>query len=86
MSWKVRYREWMAYGELDESLRKELSFCKEPELEERFSWDLFFGTGGLGETGSRDQPDECVHGCQSYQGIWGVSAANGGEALLCHCL
>lgn len=47
MSWKVRYKEWMAYGELDEALRKELSFCKEPELEERFSWDLSFGTGGL---------------------------------------
>lgn len=47
MSWKVKYREWMAYGELDEALRKELSACGETELEERFSWDLAFGTGGL---------------------------------------
>ncbi len=47
MSWKVKYREWITYKELDKSLREELSVCKEPELEERFAWDLAFGTGGL---------------------------------------
>lgn len=47
MSWKVKYREWMAYGELDEDLKRELSICEETELEERFSRDLSFGTGGL---------------------------------------
>ena len=47
MSWRIKYREWITYKELDKTLREELSACEEPELEERFTWDLAFGTGGL---------------------------------------
>lgn len=45
--WRDDYERWLAYNELDSSLRDEIAGKSEHELEDMFHQSLSFGTGGM---------------------------------------
>lgn len=45
--WRLQYKKWMNYDELDTNLREALLDKSDEELEDSFYQDLSFGTGGM---------------------------------------
>ena len=79
-----QYDTWLAYPELDDSLKQELLAIQgnEEEIKERFSTSMEFGTGGIRgilRAGTNGMNVYTV--CQATQGLANLIVKNGQEAM-----